>query len=104
MNALSRDLREMAVTHRLAFLVTNHMVTSGKTNYSVTRAALGESWHGVPHTRLLFHRNNESSTINVTLVKCTDSPHLVLVILFICTNAFQCGTCVNATICDAGFC
>ncbi|KAL6577229.1 hypothetical protein OROMI_011505 [Orobanche minor] len=46
-------LKELAHEHNLSVLVTNHMVAG---EVGVSKPALGESWKGIPHVRLVLSR------------------------------------------------
>ncbi|KAK9123562.1 hypothetical protein Sjap_013164 [Stephania japonica] len=59
-------LKRIAYEHNLSVLVTNHMV-GGKGGS--LKPALGESWKGVAHTRLLVSRDNRTNKCNVSVIK-----------------------------------
>ncbi|VFQ91430.1 unnamed protein product [Cuscuta campestris] len=58
-------LKHLADEHELAVLVTNHMV-AGKGG--IMKPALGESWKGIPHTRLLLSRDSTRQHISTISV------------------------------------
>ncbi|CAL1535167.1 unnamed protein product, partial [Lymnaea stagnalis] len=51
---LGMKLKELAVSHSLAILLTNNLTSSF--NGSKRKPALGKAWSHVPHTRLLLQR------------------------------------------------
>ncbi|KAJ3706356.1 hypothetical protein LUZ61_010061 [Rhynchospora tenuis] len=61
-------LKRIAYEHNIAVLVTNHMV--GGENGTV-KPALGESWKGIPHVRLLLSHSTGNDCGTVTVLKHT---------------------------------
>ncbi|CAH9072530.1 unnamed protein product [Cuscuta epithymum] len=63
-------LKQLADEHDLPVLVTNHMVAGEGSNL---KPALGESWKGIPHTRLLLSRD---STRHISTISVIKHPHM----------------------------
>ncbi|KAK9157922.1 hypothetical protein Scep_004496 [Stephania cephalantha] len=59
-------LKRIAYEHNLSVLVTNHMVGG---NVGSLKPALGESWKGVAHTRLLLSRVNRTNKCSISVLK-----------------------------------
>ncbi|GAQ77799.1 DNA repair protein RAD51 [Klebsormidium nitens] len=68
MVSLSGLLRQIALKHNIAVLVTNHTV-SGEGGRP--KPALGESWKSVPSVRLALAREDESDCCTATVTKHT---------------------------------
>ncbi|XP_078180997.1 DNA repair RAD51-like protein [Carex rostrata] len=61
-------LKKIAYEHNISVLVTNHMV--GGENGTL-KPALGESWKGIPHVRLLLSRSTGTNYGTATVLKHT---------------------------------
>lgn len=59
-------LKKLAHEHNIAVLVTNHTVGG---DGGISKPALGESWKGIPHVRLLLSRDHGGSICNVSILK-----------------------------------
>lgn len=59
-------LKKLADENNIAVLVTNHTVGG---EGGIPKPALGESWKGIPHVRLLLSRDCKSNNFNVSILK-----------------------------------
>ncbi|XP_009594024.1 DNA repair protein RAD51 homolog 4 isoform X2 [Nicotiana tabacum] len=63
-------LKRLTHEHDICILVTNHMVAGEK---GTSKPALGESWRGIPHVRLLLSRDH---TRNISSMSVLRHPHM----------------------------
>nr|XP_016436785.1 PREDICTED: DNA repair protein RAD51 homolog 4-like isoform X1 [Nicotiana tabacum] len=63
-------LKRLAHEHDICILVTNHMVAGEK---GTSKPALGESWRGIPHVRLLLSRDRARNISSMSVLR---HPHM----------------------------
>ncbi|KAG6549630.1 hypothetical protein Mapa_008608 [Marchantia paleacea] len=68
MISVGQILKKLAITHKLAVLITNHTVAG---DGGQPKPALGGSWKSVPHTRLMLSHDSSSDVYTISFLKHT---------------------------------
>jgi len=69
---ISRTLKNLALKHNIAFLLTNYAVIEERGDKK-KKAGLGESWAYVPNTQLFFHNDVMNNTRHAVVTKSSYS-------------------------------